>query len=207
MKRTQKNLVKYLITISLLILSCGIIPAAVEPVQVLPSPSAAPEIIEPVDIPNANVIYYDISGSTEDELRAQLNTLGPVGYDGYKGDAATEWFIRWNWPGYGTSSCDLSAAEISYDIKVIFPRWTPNENSSPELISKWASYTKLLAEHEKGHVDSVLENFPSVVEAIKAATCETADAVGTELLGKIRQFDVDYDAATRHGATQGAIFP
>lgn len=207
MKTTHKNLIKYLIAVSLLMLSCGIIPATAQPVEVSPPLSVAPAIIEPVNIPNANIIFYDISGSTEEDLRAQLDTLGPVGYDGYKGDATTEWFIHWDWPGYGTSSCDLSAAEISYDIKVVFPRWTPNENTSPDLITKWANYTRLLAEHEKGHVDSVLENFPSVVNAIKAATCETADAAGTELLQQIRQFDVDYDAATQHGASQGARFP
>lgn len=207
MKTTQKNPIKYLITVSLFVLSCGTIPTTLEPVRVSPSIPVQPVTIDPVDIPNASVIYYDISGSTESELRAQLDALGPVGYDGYKGDASTEWFIHWSWPGYGTSTCDLSAAEISYEIKVVFPRWTPNENASPDLISKWANYTKLLAEHEKGHVDSVLENFPAVVEAIKGATCETADAVGTELLEQIRKFDVDYDASTHHGASQGARFP
>jgi predicted secreted Zn-dependent protease len=239
MKTTSNTTLKYFITISLLILSCGTIPATPEPVnavvppttlpsatietmetpestlvpaitievaEVLPTP-VLPLTINPVEIPNANIIYYDISGSTQDELRAQLNALGPVGFDGYKGDATTDWFIRWNWPGYGTSTCNLSAAIISHDIKVIFPRWIPPEDASPELIAKWANYSKLLAEHEKGHVDSVLKNFPDVVNAIKSATCETADSVGNELLNQIRQLDIDYDAHTRHGATQGAIFP
>jgi predicted secreted Zn-dependent protease len=207
MKTKYKNLVKYPVAFSLLILSCGTIPATAEPVKVSPSPTVTFTTVQPVEISNANIIYYDISGSTEAELRTQLDTLGPVGYDGYKGDATTEWFIHWNWPGYGSSSCDLSAAEISYDIKVIFPRWIPDENASPDLVAKWANYTKLLAEHEKGHVDSVLKNFPSVVDAIKGATCETADAVGTELLQQIRQLDIDYDAATQHGASQGTRFP
>lgn len=180
--------------------------AAIEIVEPSPTP-VPPVVINPAAIPNANIIYYDISGSTQDELRTQLNTLGPVGFDGYKGDATTNWFIRWNWPGYGTSTCNLSAAIISYDIKVIFPRWIPPADASPDLIAKWENYSKLLAEHEKGHVDSVIENFPAVVDAIKGATCETADSVGTEFLNKIRQFDIDYDAETQHGATQGARFP
>jgi predicted secreted Zn-dependent protease len=209
MKRTSNSALKYLVAVCLLVLSCGSIQPASTPESgmVAPSSTLAPANIPAVDIPNANIVYYDISGSTEGELRTQLNTLGPVGYDGYKGDATTEWFIRWNWPGYGTSSCDLSAADISYDIKVIFPRWVPTKDISPDLIVKWANYTKLLAAHEKGHVDSVLENFPAIVNAIKGATCETADSVGNEFLDRIRQLDIDYDADTQHGATQGARFP
>jgi predicted secreted Zn-dependent protease len=201
MKTTANSTLKYLTALSLLVLSCSAIAATVEPVNTPPAK------IEAVEIPNATIIYYDITGSTEDELRAQLNTLGPVGYDGYKGDATTEWFIRWNWPGYGSSTCDLAAADISYEIKVVFPRWTPTTDASPDLIAKWATYTKVLAEHEKGHVDSVLKNFPAVVDAIKGATCETADSVGNEFLNELRQFDVEYDAETQHGATQGARFP
>jgi predicted secreted Zn-dependent protease len=201
MKTTSNRILKYFTAVSLFVLSCRSIASTVEPVNI------SPANIEVVDIPNATIIYYDITGSTEDELRAQLNTLGPVGYDGYKGDATTEWFIRWNWPGYGTSTCDLGAADISHDIKVVFPRWSPNADASPDLIAKWAAYTKVLAEHEKGHVDSVLENFPAIVDAIKGATCETADSVGNEFLKELRQFDVEYDAETQHGATQGARFP
>jgi predicted secreted Zn-dependent protease len=207
MKTTQNNPIKYLVVISLFALSCGTIPATLEPVEIsLPLPAAS-ATGQPVEIPNADVIYYDISGSTETELRAQLNTLGPVGFDGYKGDATTNWFIRWNWPGYGTNTCDLSAAIISYDIKVIFPRWIPTADASPDLIAKWENYSKLLAEHEKGHVDSVIKNFPAIVEAIKGATCETADSVANEFLSQLREFDIDYDAETQHGATQGVRFP
>lgn len=209
MKMPSNTSLKYLLTLCLFILSCGSIQPANAPESgaAAPSNTPPPVTLPAVDIPNANIVYYDISGSSEDELRAQLNTLGPIGYDGYRGDAITDWFIRWSWPGYGTSSCDLSVADISYEIKVVFPRWIPTGDASPDLITKWAAYTKLLAEHEKGHVDSVLENFPTVVDAIKGATCETADSVGNKFLNQIRQLDIDYDAETQHGATQGARFP
>ena len=152
-------------------------------------------------------MYYDISGATEADLRAQLNTFGPVGYDGYKGDSTTHWFIGWNWPGYGESSCQQSDVTLSYDIQVIFPRWTPPENTSPALVAKWVSYTRLLAEHEEGHVDFIMANYLSVAGAIKRATCESAEAAAQAALASLRQHDVDYDAATSHGETQGARFP
>lgn len=163
--------------------------------------------VESVDIPNATIVYYDIAGTTEQDLRAQLNSLGPVGFDKYKGDATTNWYIKWNWPGYGTDTCDLSAATVSYDIQIIFPRWLPPKNADPDLVVKWTAYIQALATHEKGHVDFVVEHYTSVLEAIHNATCETADADAQTALAPIRQHDVNYDATTSHGATQGARFP
>ena len=160
-----------------------------------------------IDIPNATVNYYDISGATADEMRAQLNALRPTAYDGSKGDAVTTWYIQWNWPGYGTSSCDLAAATVSYDIKIEFPHWVEPASPDRALVARWTSYTHNLATHEEGHVDFVVDNYQSVTAAIKGATCATADAAARAALDQLRQHDLDYDDDTDHGATQGATFP
>ncbi len=160
-----------------------------------------------VSIPNATVVYYDISGSTEDQLRDQLNTFGPVGYDGHKGDATTQWHITWQWPGRANGSCRLSEAVVSHQITVILPKWNPPPSASSKLIAKWETYLLALAEHEAGHVSLVIANLQRVEETIKGATCETANAAGEARLSEIRKADVDYDTVTDHGATQGARFP
>ena len=160
-----------------------------------------------VEIRNARLVYYTISGSSERELRAELNAESPVGYDGYKGDATTNWFIRWDWPGYGSSSCDLSKATVSYDVIVTFPRWTPPDDAPPELVAKWNRFTRALAEHEQNHVDFVVANYPSVLDAIRSATCDTADAAASSALEPIRKLDRDDDAETNHGETEGVRFP
>jgi predicted secreted Zn-dependent protease len=193
-----------LFSFSLLFLAgCILLPAGI-PAQTgtLPVPTAGP-----VSIPNAELVYYEISGSTAGELRAQLDSLGPRGYDGYNGDATTNWTIHWNWPGYGTGQCDLSAAVVTDDIQVILPHWNPPAGASPELVAKWNEYIRRLVEHEKGHADFVVASLPAVAEAIHAATCDTAESAAQAALVPIRQQDVDYDAATQHGATQGARFP
>lgn len=155
----------------------------------------------------AEMVYYDIEGKTEEELRAQLDELGPVDSSGYKGDALAEWVVSWNWPGYGTENCDLSEAEVSYTVKVVFPRWMPPEDASNNLVIKWFNYTYRLAKHEQGHVDYVVANYQIVGEAIKGATCETAEAAAQAALEPLHEFDLDYDRQTGHGATQGARFP
>lgn len=167
----------------------------------------ATSTVGPIEIKNARLDYYSIFGSSESELRAQLNAKAPIGYDGYKGDATTNWFIRWDWPGYGNSSCDLSKATVSYEIVVTFPRWTPPNDAPPELVTKWDRFTRGLAEHEQNHVDFVVDNYLTVLDAIRNATCRTADAAATSALEPIRQLDRDYDAATNHGESEGVRFP
>jgi predicted secreted Zn-dependent protease len=69
-------------------------------------------MIGEVSIEHAQVIYYDITGSTESELRKSMDQLRPKDpYDNNRPvDAYTDWYISWNWPGYGTDNCDLTAA-------------------------------------------------------------------------------------------------
>ncbi|HTK03517.1 MAG TPA: DUF922 domain-containing protein [Alphaproteobacteria bacterium] len=177
-----------------------------------PSPGltvdCAPKTVEFLSIPNARVVYYDISGSNENELRTQLNMLRPTDHSGYKADSVTNWFIKWNWPGYKTSGpCNLDAVTVSYDILIIFPRWKIPENTDPNLVARWEKYTQSLTEHEKGHVDFIVNNYLSVAQAIKGATCDTAEATAQAALIPLRQHDLDYDRETSHGKTQGARFP
>jgi predicted secreted Zn-dependent protease len=153
--------------------------------------------------------YYDVTGSTACELRMSMNELRPK--DPYEHDrsvdAFTDWYISWNWPGYGTDDCDLSAAVVEYRIQVILPRWEPPADAPPELIIQWKTYIHNLVIHEKGHGDNILNHYLDVKTAIQSATCSTAEAAAQKVLDQLRQFDTNYDSETRHGETQGAVFP
>ncbi len=156
----------------------------------------------PVDFPHATVQRYDIGGSTESEIRTQLEAYGPNGYDAY-----TKWYVRWDWPGRGTAECRLQEAAVSYEITVTFPRWIPTADASPELVAKWNGYLYALALHENEHVNNIVSHFPEVVAAIKGGTCLSAETAALAVLQQMRQFDNQYDSNTRHGRTQGARFP
>ena len=171
------------------------------------TPLPLPSPIGSIEIPGATLIYYDIYGSTETELRKQLDAKQPVGFDGYRGDATTNWDIHWTWPGYGKLNCNLDAAKVTLKVTVIFPRWTPPLNAAPELVTKWTKYVEVVAFHEQHHVDSVNTKYKAVETAIKGATCLTADAAAHKALDPIYKYDADYDAATNHGETEGARFP
>lgn len=180
------------------------------PVPADPNAAAIPltqTALASIQIPAARIIYYDIDGATAEELRAQLDLFGPVGVDGYKGDATTNWFIHWDWPGYGMSDCDLTHAQVSYEVDVVLPRWRMPAEADPGLISQWAAYMDALVEHEKRHVEYVVRHSASVLDAIKHADCETAEQEANKILQAIREHDIEYDAATDHGKAQGARFP
>jgi predicted secreted Zn-dependent protease len=160
-------------------------------------------------IEHAEIIYYDITGSTANELRRSMDKLRPKDpYDGNKPvDSYTDWYISWNWPGYGTDPCDLSAAVVTYTIKVIMPRWKAPANAFPELVAKWEKYIQSLVLHEKEHVTNIANNYLHVKTAIQSGTCSTAEAKAQKALDVLREFDSRYDRETKHGETQGAVFP
>lgn len=193
---------------SLLIMLCMVLLLACNGLSLSSTtPAPIPTAVTSVDIPYARMIYYDISGSTETELREQMNALAPVGPDGYHGDALTTWYIRWTWDGYGTEDCDLRSTSATYDIKVTLPRWNAPQDASSALIEKWNNYILALAAHEKVHVDNVIANLPVVINAIRRASCSTAEDKAQEILAGIRLNDSNFDSQTGHGATQGAKFP
>ncbi len=153
-------------------------------------------------IPSARMDYYTVYGSTAEELRQSLNVSGPGGYDAYTG-----WYVNWSWPGYGGDQCQLKLAAMEWDVYVTFPRWSPPWDASQELIDEWTQYVNLLAAHETVHVNNFLQNYDSILTAIKRSTCATAEERAREAVAVLQRLDDAYDEKTNHGAAQGAVFP
>ncbi len=151
--------------------------------------------------------YYDVTGTTSGELRASMTAQGPVDAAGRRNDAFTQWNIDWTWPLNPDRSCILTNATITATITVTFPRWLTTAGASPSLIMAWNNYQRALVEHESGHVSFVVVAENEVLAAIKGAACDTAEVAAEAVVARIRQHDLDYDAETNHGFTQGAHFP
>jgi predicted secreted Zn-dependent protease len=176
-----------------------------------PAEDAAPPGATPTAVAgavaDATMQYYDITGATAEDLRASMDARGPVDGSGHRNDAFTAWDVRWTWPLHPDTSCILSGATITTSITVTFPRWLPPAEASASLIERWNAYESALVTHESGHVSFVVATAADVLAAIKGATCETAESAAQAVVARIRQHDIDYDAATNHGFTQGAHFP
>lgn len=164
--------------------------------------SDAREIVE-ARIPDAEMDYYSVSGSTVADLRNSLDSQHPVsGFDGN-----THWHVSWNWPGYGSPDCDLQSAKLDTAITVTLPRWNPPRDASTELILQWKHYLGSLAFHEQGHVQLARQGFARMQQVLHDADCGNAEARLQGVMQIMHEADRRYDADTDHGTRQGARFP
>ncbi len=166
------------------------------------SSSTGHETLE-IRIAGVDMDYYDVSGSSAVEIRHNLNRQHVHGgFDGYTG-----WNVHWNWPGFGSNTCDLDSASLQTDVRVRLPRWQPPRDADPALVLKWNNYLGSLAHHEQGHVQLARQGFAKMQQILQSSSCAEADAKLNAVLGEMRQADLRYDADTGHGSTQGAKFP
>jgi predicted secreted Zn-dependent protease len=160
--------------------------------------------------------FYDINGSTEKDLKQEMRRKGVTGDDGKKYEAITRWLVRWNYDHTrGTESCSADSFQLIIEIVFRYPRWTRMEDAPHALMDKWEGYMKHLTAHENGHRDMVLQAAAGLSRAVSdmppAQTCAQLDRevriLSRTRMNKLNDDERQYDEATNHGATQGAIFP
>jgi predicted secreted Zn-dependent protease len=161
-------------------------------------------------------VYYEINGATPGDLRAQMNQFGPTDSNGRRFDGRTDWYINWHY-AYEASSSDCKIANAEVDVKITFtlPHWNQPGNISPALVEKWNKYMAALQKHEDGHKDNAVSSGQEILQAFKALPAypdcdqvkQNVSATGQRIIKQANQKDLDYDAQTKHGATQGATFP
>ena len=165
---------------------------------------------------NETFNYYDVSGSTVQELRADLNRSGPLDKDGKRFDAVTRWHIRWHY-NYQTGGNECAIAKVSTTVEVIitFPRLNDTASIPAPVRKAFVDYTEKLLIHEKGHAQNAIDTARRIEDGIGALAPQggcsdlgrTANKLGFSRIDDAKQWDIDYDLRTRHGASQGARFP
>ena len=160
-------------------------------------------------IPDVTIVTYPVRGMTVEAIRASLDAVRSVDRnDGEEVEAVSHWRFAWRWPGGANgSTCDLAAASVRFRATVTLPRLVGLASAPAEVRARWHRYRAALEEHEAGHVRYAWSQRGAVLAAIRGATCPTADAAGQAALHAIVEHDLAYDRDTRHGQTQGAVFP
>lgn len=160
--------------------------------------------------------YYEINGCSEHELHSDLKKKCIPGNNGKKFDSITSWDVKWEYDHDRDSRvCATDSFRVTVNIRYRYPKWARTEDASPSLAEKWDRYLRNLILHEKGHRDRVAEATSDLTRAVAgmppAPTCAELDrkvrALSRERMEQLNEDQKSYDAATRHGATQGAIFP
>ncbi len=159
-------------------------------------------------IPNLELAYYDVSGSTADEIRRSLLARQPRDpNDGMPVAALSSWSIHWSWRASSDGGCDLSKPSIDFRGRTLLPRLVGERDLDPELRARWRAFLAAVHAHEARHVRYAYEHRKDVAAAIRASDCANADVAAAAAVRAIAQRDVDYDRTTHHGVTEGAVFP
>lgn len=153
---------------------------------------------------------YRVYGATDDEVRASLDARNPGDYD-----ARTRWFVDWSYTSAIRSSrCVVSASTVRTRIGFTYPRWVAPTSATDELRADWTHYMSRLRVHEAGHASAGRLTARRIVGTLATTTRSTCAALDRALRAAIaahfaagNAMDVAYDRRTRHGATQGAVFP
>ncbi len=158
-------------------------------------------------------IYYEINGATVDELRSQMQKLGPVDQSGRHYNGYTDWHVRWS---HNCQSLDdtygIGSIEVKVEVKLTLPKWEASSDVAGELVNKWDVYLRALQAHEDGHKDIAIEAGVEIIRRLKVlgsfASCEelseVVNSAGQGILEEYRRKETLYDKETKHGASQGA---
>ena len=158
--------------------------------------------------------YYEVTGSSAEELRASILRLAPRDHTGQRGVGMTSWQVRW---GYGVkqtaSACVRTSLDIKVNLVIALPRWK-NRYDDSGLADRWNIYLAALEGHERGHLEIALraaqELHEHLARIVSAKTCalleQSIDSTANDLLDDLNRVQVDYDRRTQHGFTQGVRF-
>ena len=150
---------------------------------------------------------YAVSGSTEAEVRADINAKRRGNYD-----ATARWHIRWRYV-YRTldTGCAFARVTTSLELTMVEPSL---RSPDPVLQKSFDDYIARLRIHEDGHADlarATARRVNATLLPMKAATCfelgRLANEAAHAIVAEGNSEQAAYDARTDHGATQGARWP
>jgi predicted secreted Zn-dependent protease len=157
---------------------------------------------------------YRVSGADRaaigQGISAAVSQGGQQRFAGYY-----QWNLSW---GFQTqregATCRISLATVAINAVVTLPAWNMPRDADTSLVAEWKRYSAALATHELGHREIVQAGAIGIQRAILEVAPQECSAmqnavqqVAQPLLEKIQQESARYDETTRHGVTQGAVWP
>ncbi|MEO6513310.1 MAG: DUF922 domain-containing protein [Candidatus Saccharimonadales bacterium] len=161
-----------------------------------------------VDTPST----YTIHGTSSREIQNQLRRCAPTSSDGTFSGTTMYWLgAQYGYSITPTANCKLTDITVAVHVSQVLPRW--QDSASPTLSNQWASYERSLVLHENGHTIIDISHAQTLLDELTAMPempCDTianaANAITNARLSALDRANDEYDAATNHGATQGAIW-
>jgi predicted secreted Zn-dependent protease len=167
----------------------------------------------PDPVIHETVAYYDIAARTEPEIVKELNAKGPTGADGKINWGMTQWSAGWDLRTrqVGNGHCIVDRADLSLNILIVLPRWTPAADVPPTVVEKWKRMSSALERHEQEHATHGREAIAAVASLMRsdrhADSCKAlrraVEKEGRALMQRGGALDKELDRTTNHGATEG----
>jgi predicted secreted Zn-dependent protease len=159
--------------------------------------------------------FYEIRGSTAEELHGEMQRLGPLGEEGRRFHGWTAWTINWRYVSQPSgSACRATRVEVTAEITLTLPRWRAPPDAPESLRRQWDAYLAALRVHEDGHRDlavATARRVHSRLSGFRTSDCRDfnreANTEGQRILDRLRADNRRYDEETGHGRTQGAVWP
>jgi len=164
-----------------------------------------------------NVVTYPVSGETTDAIAKSLDAKALVDAHDPLGRyyALTNWNLSSHWNFQPTAvGCEVEKAQVTLAVTMTLPSLA-STNVSPEVRQRWDAFIANAIAHETGHVNLAFDGARSYQHDISyllpAMNCNIIQTRLNDLFKNdfdaIDQANVDYDTETKHGTTQGAVFP
>jgi predicted secreted Zn-dependent protease len=172
--------------------------------SIVGTPGATSAYTSPVDL---KLDYYEVQGA---DFKSVLSSM----MSGREFAGNTHWSLSYEYrPRMAAGICKADSVTTRLELSMTLPHWSPPPGVRAELIGRWERFISALRAHEDGHVQGAinLENTAkNLLLALSSESCRALDAAMRErfdqLLEQGRARDRDYDAQTKHGDTQGAVF-
>jgi predicted secreted Zn-dependent protease len=161
--------------------------------------------------------YYDVAGATAQEVRANLDRLGPTWtLDGKHYDSNVGWTYDFDYRfGPTARGCMMKAVTLRTRITITTPRLKADAGAPPALRTAFAAFTDKLMEYDKHRAEIVLEAGKRIEDGIMGLppqrNCLDLKPIAKHLADNVAK-DVarlmhDYIRRTDAGRAQGAVFP
>jgi len=157
--------------------------------------------------------YYAIRGFTQQDLQRQMHRYGPRGEDGRRYDAATLYHMTntYSWRRE-RDDCRIQTVNVELSLRTILPEWANPQDAPPGPRDDWPVRLAALRRHEDGHRAIDLKGAQALWDAVSALPpAPDCDAFqrrvkeASESVVRATEAENErYEAATQHGATQGA---
>jgi predicted secreted Zn-dependent protease len=155
--------------------------------------------------------YYTAYAQPNRSLSSVVKEASPLRENGKTMDGYTHWHVNWRfwWHESADGRCRMTNVTTDLTATITLPRIV---NATTAQETQFNRFVAALRTHELGHYENgrhaTMKIDSEILALPEMASCKTlgatANDLGNSILKEYNAMDVQYDAATDHGRTQGA---